>query len=131
MRANVGQKLAKRIEHCEGRPTQFIRSTPVASFVMSCVTETQVCSLFKCLNDHKSSLDIPNKLIKIAAQPLSVPLTYIYNQSIETGIVPDILKVSQIPQCIRVVMLQTLATLSPFSKVLERVVYNQLYSLIS
>ena len=57
---------------------------------MSCVTETQVCSLFKCLNDHKSSLDIPNKLIKIAAQPLSIPLTYIYNQPIETGIVPDI-----------------------------------------
>ena len=65
---------------------------------MSCVTETEVCSLFKGLNDHKSSLDIPlsNKLIKIAAQPLSIPLTYIYNKSIETGIVPDILKVSQI-----------------------------------
>ena len=98
----MGQNLAKRIEHCEGRPTQFIRSTPVANFVtcMSCVTETQVCSLSKCLNDLKSSLDIPDKLIKIAAQPLAIPLKYIYNQSIETGIVPDILKVSQIPQCI-------------------------------
>ena len=80
---------------------------------MSCVTETQVCSLFKCLNDLKSSLDIPNKFIKTAAQPLSIPLTYIYNQSIETGIVPDILKVSQTPQCRRVVMLQTLATIGP------------------
>ena len=67
---NVGQNLAKRIENCDGSPTQFIRSTPVASFVMSCVTETQVCSLLKGLNDHKSSLDIPNKFIKIAAQPL-------------------------------------------------------------
>ena len=35
---NVGQNLAKRIENCDGSPTQFIRSTPVASFVMSCVT---------------------------------------------------------------------------------------------
>ena len=109
----MGQNLAKRIEHCEGRPTQFIRSTPVASFVMSCVTETQVCSLSKCLNDHKSSVYFPNKLIKIAAQPLSIPLKYIYNQSIETGIVSHILKVLQIPQCIRVVMLQTLATIGP------------------
>ena len=74
---NVGQNLAKRIENCDGSPTQFIRSTPVASFVMSCVTETQVCSLLKGLNDHKSSLDIPNKLIKIATQPLSIPLSYI------------------------------------------------------
>ena len=52
--------------------------------------------LIKCLNDHKSSVNFPNKLIKIAAQPLSIPLKYIYNQSIETGIVPDILKVSQV-----------------------------------
>ena len=67
-----------------------------AKNMTSCVTETQLCSLFKSLNDLKSSLDIPNKLIKIAAQPLSIALTYIYNQSIKTGIVPDILKVSQI-----------------------------------
>ena len=53
---NVSQNLAKRIENCDGSPTQFIRSTPVASFVMSCVTETEVCSLFKCLNDHKSAI---------------------------------------------------------------------------
>ena len=104
---------------------------------MSCVTETQVCSLFKGLeNDHKPSLDIPNKLIKIAAQPLSIPLTYIYNQSIETGIVPDILKVSQIsPVCkggdaTDPSNYRPIATLSPFSKVLERLVYNQLYSFI-
>ena len=69
---------------------------------MSYATETQVCSPFKCLNDHKSSLDIPNELIKMAAQPFSIPLTYIYNQSIETH---------KFPQCIRVVMLQTLAAI--------------------
>ncbi|CAH3117730.1 unnamed protein product [Porites lobata] len=32
---NVSQNLAKRIENCDGSPTQFIRSTPVASFVMN------------------------------------------------------------------------------------------------
>ena len=41
-------------------------------------------------------IGIPNKLIKIAAEPLSVPFTQNYNQSIETGIVPNILKVSQV-----------------------------------
>ena len=49
---NVGQNLATRIENWEGRPTQFIRSAPVASFVMPSVTEAQVCLLFKCLNDQ-------------------------------------------------------------------------------
>ena len=103
---------------------------------MSCVTETQVCSLSKCLNDLNSSLDIPNKLIKILAQPLSIPLKYIYNQSIETEIVPDILKVSQISPVYKggdatdPSNYRPIATLSPFSKVLERLVYNQLYSFI-
>ena len=96
---------------------------------MSCVT-------VKCLNYRKSSLDIPNKLIKIAAQPLSVPLTYIYNQSIETGIVPDILKVSQISLVYKggdgrdSSNYRPIATVSPFSKVLAHLVYNQLYSFI-
>ena len=130
---NVGQNLAKKIDNCDGSPTQFIRSTPVASFVMSCVTETQVCSLFKGLNDHKSSLDIPNKLIKIDAhQPWSIPLTYIYNQSIETGIVPDILKVKIAPvykggDATDPSNYRPIATPSPFNKVLERLAYNQFY----
>ena len=132
----MGENLAKRIEDCDGSSTQFIRSTPVASFVMSCVTETQVCSLFKGLKDHNSSLNIPNELIKIAAQPSSIPLIYIYNQSIETGIVPDILKVSQISPVYKggdatdPSNHRPIATLSHFSKVLERLVYNQLYSFI-
>ena len=67
---------------------------------------------------------------------MSIPLTYIYNQSIETGIVPDILKVSQISPVYKggdatdPSNYRPIATLSPFSKVLERLVYNQLYSFI-
>ena len=47
---------------------QFIKNTPLSSFVMSPVTEAQVSSLFSSLDVQKASLDIPNKLIKIAAE---------------------------------------------------------------
>lgn len=65
---------------------------------MSSVTETQVSNLFKTLDINKSSIDISTciKLIKLAAKPLSVPFTKIDNQSIEAGIVPNILKVSRV-----------------------------------
>ena len=63
---------------------------------MENLTEVQVSNLFKNLDTNKSSIDIPNKLIKIPAEPLSVPFTQIYNQSIETSIVPNILKVSRV-----------------------------------
>lgn len=91
---NVGPSSASKIEDCYEHPTLYIWSSPANSFVMSTVTETQVLNLFMTLDKSKSSIDIPNNLIKLAAEPLSAPFTKIYNQSIPTGVVPNILKVS-------------------------------------
>ena len=93
---NVGPNLASKIDKSNENPTQYISSSSINSFVMENVSEDQVSNLFKNLDANKSSIGIPNKLIKIAAEPLSVPFTQNYNQSIETGIVPNILKVSQV-----------------------------------
>ena len=94
---------------------------------MSFVTETQVSTLFKTLDANKSSIDIPNKVIKLAPDPLSVPFTQIYNKSIETGIVPNVLKVSQVTPVYKNgdvtdpgnYNYRPISTLSPFSKVLK------------
>ena len=91
---------------------------------MENVTEAQVSNLFKNLDTNKSSIGIPNKLIKIASEPLSLPFTQSYNQSIETGIVPNILKVSQVTPVykLKVVMQLTQSTIGLFqlSHLLER-----------
>ena len=90
---NVGPNLASKIDKSNENPTQYISSSSINSFVMENVTEAQVSNLFKNLDTNKSSIDIPNKLIKMAAEHyLSAPFTQIYNQSIETGIVPNIIK---------------------------------------
>ena len=75
---------------------QFTKKTPSYSFVTSSVTEAQVSSLFSSLDAQKASLDIPNKLIKIAAELLSKRIAY--NQSIATSIVPDDFKISKLRQ---------------------------------
>ena len=49
---------------------------------MSSTIETQVSALFKTLDLNKLSIDIPKRLIKLASDPLSVPSTQIYKQSI-------------------------------------------------
>ena len=70
-------------------------------------------------------------MIKIAAYELSPIFTNIYNESISTGVVPDILKISRItriyksgdtnePHNYRPISIQSVS-----SKVLERLVYNQ------
>ena len=61
-------------------------SSTISSFVMSPITEVQVSRLFSSLNVQKSSLCVPNKLIKIAAEPLWKTPVHIYNHLITTGI---------------------------------------------
>ena len=46
--------------------------------------------------ENKAYINIPNKLIKVASRPLSIPFTEIYNESISSGEVPDIFKISRI-----------------------------------
>ena len=91
---------------------------------MSSVTEAQVSSLFSSLGVQKASLDIPNKLITIAAELLSKLIAHIYNQSTATSIVTDDFKISKLRQYIMGDVADTgnyrpIATLSPFPKVLE------------
>ena len=60
------------------------------------VTEEWDANFFPRLNDKKSSLDIPNKLVRLASKTLSKPFAFTFNKSISTGIVPDVFKVSKV-----------------------------------
>ena len=129
---NVGPLLASKIENSNENPLQYITSSLANSFVMFPVIEPEVSTLFKTLDANKSSIDIPNKLIELAADPLSVLFTQIYNLSIETGIVPNVMKVSRVTPVYKngdvtnTGNYRPISTLSPFSKVFERLIYNQL-----
>jgi retron-type reverse transcriptase len=83
--------------------------------------------LFNDLNENKASLNIPNKLINLASSQLAIPFSYVYNQSIRMGIVPDLFKISRITPIYKSGVLtdpnnyRPISILSPFSKTLERV----------
>lgn len=129
---NIGPNLANLITHTNDDPTKYINNSPVSSFYLTPISEEYVCQLFSKLNINKSSLDIPNKMIKLASRALSVPFTFIYNLSISTGIVPDIFKISRVSPVYKSGLMTDLnnyrpiAILSPFSKILERIVYDKL-----
>lgn len=86
------------------------------------------------LDRHKATKDIPNYLIKIASNPLSFPAhTCLNYNSIESGVVPDVFKISKVTPAVFKAGVVTgsgnyrpIAVLSPFAKILERFVYNQL-----
>ena len=87
---NIGPKLASAISDSDGNPPQIYKNSPSSSFVLSQATERQVCHLLPNLSECKTSLYIPNKLIRIALAHLLKPFAQIYNESITTGGVPDI-----------------------------------------
>ena len=133
---SVGPNLAKTIESTNEDPCHYINNSPVNSFNMIPVSLEQVREHFSSLVETKSSIGIPNKLIKMASNQISIPLHRIYNESINTGIVPNIFKISRItpihksgthtdPNNYRPV-----AVLSSFSKVLEKLIHDQLISFI-
>ena len=113
--------------HCK-----YIHNSPVSSFVMTSVTEYQVQCLFNGLDGSKTSISVPNTLIRMASSILSPLFTTIYNESINTGVVLDILKISRITPIFKSGNsadpnnYRPISTLSPFAKVLERLVYDQL-----
>ncbi len=123
---NVGLSLANLIpDYINSDPTVYIHNSPMSSFVVSTVTESQVSKLFNELNTYKASLDISNRLIKIASKQLSLPFTFIFNKSITSGI-PDIFKISKVTPIYKDGNVtnpnnyRPIPILSPFSKVLEK-----------
>ena len=129
---NIGPTLAKDINDSNVNCTQYTSCSPSNSFLLMPVTESQVMTLLSNLSENKACIEIPNKLIKLASGPLSIPLTKLYNESISTGIVPDVFKISRVTPIFKsgsVIDLgnyRPIAVISPFSKVLERMVYDQL-----
>ena len=128
--------MAGKIENINESPIKYILNSPSSSFVLSPVRASKVSELFSNLNTNKASINIPNTLIKIVAKQLSIPFTYIYNKSFETGIVPDVLKISRITPiykngtCTDPFNYRPISILSPFSKILEKLMYEQLISFI-
>ena len=93
---NIGPNLASTI-HSSIKPDAFLPATPSSSVFLSPVDSAQVELALSGLDRHKATIDIPNYLIKIASNLLSTPLTNLFNESIESGIVPDIFKIKGYP----------------------------------
>ena len=85
----MGPDLASLIDNTgHNDPIKYIKNSPKNILYLSPINEDYISCLFSNLDEKKASLDIPNKLSK--------PFTFIYNQSIIQGIVPNILKISRV-----------------------------------
>jgi len=85
------------------------------------------------INLNKSSIGIPKKWVKLASSHISECLTSIFNQSLQQGVVPDILKISKVTPIDKGGEITDPANYRPistFTQIFEKCIYNQLISYI-
>ena len=139
--ANVGKTFADKIP----KPTQsissyleFLQKNSVSLFFTPS-TKNEIQKLITELPPKRSSGpdNISNVLLKELAPILSEPLSIIVNQSMQTGIFPEIMKMAEVVPLYKgksrenETNYRPISLLTTMSKVMEKVVYQRVYQFLT
>ena len=132
---NVADSITKSIPVTPKSPLDYLSNRTGNSLFLTPVTLMEVNDLISILNPSKSvgPNSIPIKLLKIIGSSVSQFLALLVNQSFQSGIFPDKLKIAkvislfkkgipEIPSNYRLISL-----LPIFSKLFEKLIYRRLY----
>ena len=115
-------------------PTGNIEFNP-KTFFMRPVTKSEIIPIISGLKSKSfNSAKIPNRLLKVIAEPLSEHLRLIINLAIETNVFPDCLKIARIipipkkGQSCEIANFRPISTLNPLAKIFEKIIFNRIYS---
>ena len=135
--SNIGSTLSASIKLDDSTIafTDYLDNPTEHRFSFSKITENETLTIINNLKSKNSSGndDISNRLLKSIKCEISKPLTIIINQSLETGIFPDALKVAKVKPLFKkgdnccLNNYRPISLLPTISKIFERVMYTQLY----
>ena len=132
--STVGSSLANSIPIVQTNIETSLNAPLCHSSVLYPASITEIEDEISDLNSSKSTgpFSIPTKLLKTLRFLLSGPLTYLFNCSILTGVVPDKLEIARVipvykkgPKVI-VSNYRPISLLSIFNKILEKLIYKRL-----
>lgn len=148
--ANVGPKLASTIPNMTSNtPTSNVKRTDndcevpndmnEDNFILKPVNEDLVFKSLQSLSDGKATGtdDLPAKLLKMASMSIVGPITHIINLSITTNVFPHQWKSARIcpifkkGDCTDPNNYRPISVLPVISKLLERIVFDQLYPFLN
>ena len=136
---NIGQDISRKISHPISRSNKYsnyLKNPTKKRLVFEKVTEASVSKIIDSLKPKTSAGpdNISNNLIKIIKQEIVPSLTIIINQSLETGIFPDSLKIAKVVPLFKkddpttVNNYRPISLLNSISKIFEKVIHEQLNS---
>ena len=119
-------------------PMDYLRNRIPNSIFLAPVTEREIEIIIESLNQKKAigPYSIPVFLLKILCRYIAVPLSKIVNQSFETGIFPDCLKIGKVnplhkkDSCKNPSIYRPISILSVFSKIFEKLMHKRLYNFL-
>ena len=131
---NVGTNLASTIPYTQTKFTQFLTRSYPNSFVFYPTDNNEITAIIKDINPNKSPGPdcLDPSVVKQTAGPLPPTLSYIFNISMQSGRVPDQLKIAKVLPIFKADDNRKFSNYCPisilpiFSKILERVVYVRL-----
>ena len=135
---NIGPKLSADIPIHNKSPTSYITNHISDTIYLEPVTENEVENIIINLKNSSPGWDdFTAKIVKLSYPSFIIPLTYICNLSLSSGIVPNDLKIAKVipifkskkRNCIN--NYRPVSVLPVFSKNLERLVYNRLLKFIN
>ena len=134
---NVGSELASKLHNTSNKQfTDYFSTSTLNSLFLSPTDENQVMNIIKMMNSGKSPGDdgLSSNVMKLIINEIADPLVYIINKSLETGIVPQKLKIAKIIPVFKkgdntiFSNYRPISLLSIISKLLEKIVAQQLTS---
>lgn len=137
---NIGPTLADNVGPSSKTFDDYLSPLVLKeSFFTSPTNRPEIESMILKLDVSKASgpYDVPIHLIKLAGKYISKPLSLIYNLSFLSGIFPNYLKLSRIIPLYKsdspheLSNYRPISLLSPFSKILEKLMYKRLLSFIN
>ena len=132
--ASIGSNLAASIPSLAVSYTEYLKSPTLQSFALYPTTSWEVEQEINSLCGNKSTgpFSIPTKLLKLLKSILSEPLSYLYNCSFNSGIVPNKFKIAKVIPIFKkgsyTVFLnyRPISLLSVFNRILEKLMYKRL-----
>ena len=137
--SNVGSNLSDEIpSSVDSNPENYLDPTD-GTFSLQFPSVNALTRLLKTIDEKKSAgLDnIPNKLLKIAAEVVAPSLTEIFTQSIITGTFPEEWKEARVSPLYKngakndPSNYRPISVISTVSKIYEKIIYDQLYDYLN
>ena len=136
---NIGPNLAKSIPASDKSHHSFLNGGFINSYFLQSASEqevTEICSSFRS-GTAPGYDSISMNVVKESFNLICAPLTYIINLSLNSGVVPQEMKIARVIPLFKsgdkslFTNYRPVSVLPVFSKFLERIVYNRLINFLN